>query len=154
MNPRLRRLQADLAQMTAVFADHPFIRILRTEGAPPERYVLEFRVTGLVPQGSEGFAPGRAHQAEILLSLDYPRRPPLCRMLTPIFHPNIDPQKICIGDHWSAGQSLAQLAVRIAEMIAYQSYNVKSPLNARAAAWAEQNSGQFPLEKADFSVGI
>ncbi len=28
---------------------------------------------------------------------------PPCRMLTPVFHPNVDPQKICIGDHWSAG---------------------------------------------------
>jgi ubiquitin-protein ligase len=154
MNPRLRRLQADLAQMTAAFADHPFIRVLEAEGMPPERYVLEFRVTGLVPQGSEGWASVRGHRAEIILALDYPRRPPLCRMLSPVFHPNIDPQKICIGDHWSAGQSLPQLAVRIAEMIAYQSYNVKSPLNARAAAWAEQNSEQLPLEKADFSVGI
>ena len=114
--------------------------------------MLEFRVTGMLPQGKEEGTP--VHQAEILLTLDYPRRPPLCRMLTPAFHPNIDPQKICIGDHWSAGQSLPQLAVRIAEMIAYQSYNVKSPLNARAAAWAERNSAQLPLEKADFGVGL
>jgi ubiquitin-protein ligase len=154
MNPRLRRLQADSAQMSATFATHPFIRILRMEGTPPEKYVLEFRVAGLVPQGEDGGMPGQVHQAEILLSLDYPRRPPLCRMLTPVFHPNIDPQKICIGDHWSAGQSLPQLAVRIAEMIAYQSYNVKSPLNARAAAWAEQNAEQLPLQKADFGVGV
>jgi ubiquitin-protein ligase len=154
MNPRLRRLEADQARMTACFANHPFIRILQTEGTPPEKYVLEFRVMGLVPQGEDSGIPGRAHQAEILLTLDYPRRPPLCRMLTPVFHPNIDPQKICIGDHWSAGQNLPQLAVRIAEMIAYQSYNVKSPLNARAAAWAEQHPEQLPLEKADFGVGL
>jgi hypothetical protein len=46
-------------------------------------------------------------------------------LITPVFHSNIDPQKICIGDHWSAGQSLAQLIARIGEMICYQSYNVK-----------------------------
>ena len=75
-------------------------------------------------------------------------------MLSPVFHPNIDPQKICIGDHWSAGQSLAQMVVHIAEMISYQSYNVKSPLNAQAAAWAEQNLDKIPLYKADLSGGI
>ena len=72
-------------------------------------------------------------------------------MLTPVFHPNIDPQKICIGDHWSAGQSLPMLITRIAEMISYQSYNVKSPLNARAAAWAEQNPDNLPLDRRDFT---
>ena len=70
-------------------------------------------------------------------------------MLTPIFHPNIDPQKICIGDHWSAGQSLMQLIVRIAEMLCYQSYNLKSPLNAQAAAWAEQHLESLPFQKED-----
>ena len=57
------------------------------------------------------------HQAEVFLPLDYPRRPPFCRMITPVFHPNIDPQKICLGDHWSAGQSLAQLAVLSSETV-------------------------------------
>ena len=60
---------------------------------------------------------GQTHRAEVFLPLDYPRQPPFCRMLTPVFHPNIDPAKICIGDHWSAGQSLAQLVCRIGEML-------------------------------------
>ena len=116
--------------------------------------MLEFLVAGLAPQGEDGRIRSEKHQAELFLTLDYPRRPPLCRMLTPVFHPNIDPQKICIGDHWSAGQTLPQLAVRIAEMISFQSYNVKSPLNARAAAWAEQNAHVLPLEKKDLGVGL
>jgi len=39
-------------------------------------------------------------------------------------------------------------------MICYQSYNVKSPLNAKAAAWAELNTHQLPLEQTDLSVGL
>jgi len=154
MNPRIRRLNADHAQMTAVFANHPFIRIVETEGTPTEKYTLEFNVLGLVASGDDSWTEGRTHGAEVFLSLDYPRRPPLCRMTTPVFHPNIDPQKICIGDHWNAGQTLPQLIVRIAEMIAFQSYNVKSPLNAKAAAWAEENMDRLPLEKQDLSVGL
>jgi len=98
--------------------------------------------------------PMQLHQAEAFLPIDYPRRPPFCRMTTPVFHPNIDPQKICIGDHWSAGQSLAQMVVHIAAMICYQSYNLKSPLNAKAAAWAEQNMTSLPLQQVDLSVGL
>ena len=152
MTPRLRRLTADGERMRDAFARHPFISIANTEGTPPEKYHLEFRVTGLVSNDSGTISRADRHTAEIYLPLDYPRRPPLCRMMSPVFHPNIDPQKICIGDHWSAGQTLQMLAVRIAEMISFQSYNVKSPLNAKAAAWAEEHVRELPLDDADFSV--
>lgn len=153
MNPRLRRLKADYEQVSRAFAGHPRIKIVQTEGSPPEKYLVEFRVKGLVAEGEDLFHEGRSHRAEVFLAMDYPRRAPFCRMITPVFHPNIDPQKICIGDHWSAGQRLADLIVRVAEMICYQSYNVKSPLNARAAAWAEQNILSLPLENVDLTAG-
>ena len=152
MNPRIRRLQSDHDQVTRAFSQHPRIAIVSSEGSPPEKYTVEFRVAGLTPHGEDGFLRAETHRAEVFLSLDYPRRPPFCRMITPVFHPNIDPQKICIGDHWSAGQSLAQLIVRIAEMITFQSYNTKSPLNAHAAAWAEAHVSSLPLEQGDLDA--
>src|SRR5687767_1679558 len=154
MQARLRRLRADYERVSAAFAEHPFIRIIGAEGDPPEKYTFELRVRGLKVIDDETLIPSAIHRAEVFLPLDYPRRPPFARMVTPVFHPNIDPQKICIGDHWSAGQSLAQLIVRIGEMLCFQSYNLKSPLNAKAAAWAEQNLAMLPLEKADLSVGL
>jgi len=154
MSARLRRLTADQEKVQTAFGQHPFIHLIRQEGNPPDRYAFALYVAGLVPSGENGFAPGAEHHAEIFLPLDYPRRPPFCRMLTPVYHPNIDPQKICIGDHWSAGQSLPQLVVRIAEMICYQSYNLKSPLNAAAAAWAEQNLSSLPLQTGDLWAGV
>jgi ubiquitin-protein ligase len=154
MNARLRRLNADYELAQRAFTNHPYISLAQTEGTPPEKYTFAIRVEGLAPTGEDGFTPCAIHQAEIFLPMDYPRRPPFCRMTTPVFHPNIDPQKICIGDHWSAGQSLVQMVLRIAEMICYQSYNLKSPLNAKAAAWAEQNVSALPLQKADLSAGL
>lgn len=154
MNARLRRLNADYEMVQRVFAENPYIRLVKTEGTPPEKYTFALQVEGLSPSGDESFVACPIHQTEIFLPVDYPRRPPFCRMTTPVFHPNIDPQKICIGDHWSAGQSLAQMVVHIAQMICYQSYNLKSPLNARAAAWAEQNLAKLPLQQADLSAGL
>ena len=154
MTPRLRRLQSDADLVARLFAQNPNIRLLRTQGTPPDRYVFEVNVLGLVPDGEADVKHGAVHQVEIYLPADYPRRPPFCRMLTPVYHPNIDPQKICIGDHWSAGQSLPQMVVRIAEMICFQSYNLKSPLNAAAAAWAETNVGALPLDRTDLSAGL
>lgn len=154
MSPRIRRLNADYQRILAVFQNHPFVTLIKTEGKPPEKYTFEFKVEGLIPQGDDGFTHANAHSAEVFLPVDYPRRPPFCRMITPVFHPNIDPQKICIGDHWSAGESLAHLIVRIGEMLCYQSYNVKSPLNGKAAAWAEQNISQLPIVEDDLTVGL
>jgi ubiquitin-protein ligase len=151
---RLRRLTADYQRVAERFAEHPYIRLINVEGNPPDRYAFEFHLSSMVPGAGDEIGVGSVHRAEVFLPLDYPRRPPFCRMTSPVFHPNIDPQKICIGDHWSAGQSLAHLIVRIAEMLCYQSYNVKSPLNAKAAAWAELNVARLPLQKVDLSTGL
>jgi ubiquitin-protein ligase len=154
MNPRIRRLIADHQRVLAAFANHPRIRVISTEGNPPEKYTVRFQIPSLVPVGEDNCGRGEEHAAEIFLGIDYPRRPPFARMITPVFHPNIDPQKICIGDHWNAGQSLAELIVRIGEMLCFQSYNVKSPLNAKAAMWVEQNEPQLPLERVDLTAGM
>lgn len=155
MQARLRRLKADYERVSAVFAEHSFIRIVAIDGDPPEKYTFEFRVNGLATgEDEERPIHKGTHRAEVFLPLDYPRRPPFARMITPVFHPNIDPQKICIGDHWSAGQSLETVVIQIAEMICFQSYNVKSPLNARAAAWAELNTTRLPLQRGDVSAGV
>ncbi len=154
MHPRLRRLAADAQQVTDTFADHPFIEIVQTEGTPPEKYNVLYKVRSMVLDATDSPMLHIGYTAEIFLSLDYPRRPPFCRMLTPVFHPNIDEQKICIGDHWSAGQRLVDLIVRIGEMLCYQSYNTQSPLNAKAAAWAIEHGHEFPLQHDDLVHNI
>lgn len=154
MTPRLRRLRADEEQVVTRFEGHSHVRVVETWGRPPDRYLFEFRVPGLVPVDRDGATTsGDTHRAEVFLGADYPRRPPFCRMVTPVFHPNIDPQKICIGDHWSAGESLVDLVSRIAEMICFQSYNVKSPLNAEAAVWVIEHELELPLLRADLAPG-
>jgi ubiquitin-protein ligase len=153
MSIRLRRLMADHDKIQQAFTEHPQVRLLEAEGSPPERYRFELTVQGLVETDGK-LERVDAHRVEVFLPLDYPRSPPFCRMLSPVYHPNIDPQKICIGDHWSAGQSLTWLVARIGEMICFQSYNTKSPLNARAAAWAEQHIDELPLDRADLFAGL
>lgn len=82
---------------------------------------------------------------EVSLWLGYPRRVPLCRLLTPIFHPNIDDSMVCTGDFWTAWEGLADLIIRIGRMIAYQEYNSKSPPNGLAAKGATQNAHRLPV---------
>jgi len=146
---RMRRLQADAAQIQKVFARFPLIRVVPAQGELPERYTIEYRVRGLVrgPNGSPVFKDH--HFAEIQLTSEYPRQSPKCRMLTPVFHPNIEPATICVGDHWTAGERLVDLVIRIAEMIGFQAYNIKSPLDGEAAMWADQNRQHLPTDHRD-----
>ncbi len=142
---RLRRLQADYEKMRDYVNRHPRLQLIQAEGTPPERYQLEYRIRSL-RQSDEDLAMVKSHMVEITLPLSYPRMPPQCRMLTPIFHPNIAPHAICIGDHWSPGEPLWSIVARIGEMIAYQSYNTKSPLNGEAARWVDQHLEELPLD--------
>ena len=148
---RLRRLQADYERVTALINRHPRLQLLRADGSPPERYQLEYRVKSLRQKDGE-LSEVASHVVEVFLPRDYPRTPPLCRMLTPVFHPNIAPHAVCIGDHWSAGESLSSLVTRIGEMLAYQSYNTKSPLNGEAAKWVDQNVARLPLDAVNMHL--
>lgn len=142
---RLKRLQADYEKMRDYVNRHPRLQLIQAEGTPPERYQLEYRIQSL-RQTDDDLAMVKSHMVEISLPLSYPRMPPQCRMLTPIFHPNIAPHAICIGDHWSPGEPLWSIVARIGEMIAYQSYNTKSPLNGEAARWVDQHLDELPLD--------
>ncbi|TWT87161.1 Ubiquitin-conjugating enzyme [Pseudobythopirellula maris] len=148
---RLRRLTADHAQIQEYTRRHARVRLIQAAGDPPERYQLEYRVRSLRMNGGE-LGEADTHLVEIHLPLNYPRTPPQCRMLSPVFHPNIAPHAICVGDHWSAGESLQSLVMRIGEMLAYQSYNTKSPLNGEAARWVDQNKHRLPLDPVSMLV--
>jgi ubiquitin-protein ligase len=142
---RIRRLQADYEKVKEYTRRHPRLELIQAEGTPPERYQIRYQMLGLRQKDDE-LVEVDSHLVEISLPRDYPRTPPQCRMLTPIFHPNIAPHAICIGDHWSAGEPLSSLIARIGEMITYQSYNTKSPLNGEAAKWTDKNLDLLPLE--------
>ena len=145
---RLRRLTADYEKLQDFVRRHPRLKLVCASGEPPEQYQLEYRIRSLRQTG-DGLEFVGSHTVEITLPRDYPRMPPQCRMLTPVFHPNIAPHAICVGDHWSAGEPIGSIVARIGEMLAYQSYNTKSPLNGEAARWVEQNLEQLPLDKVN-----
>jgi predicted Zn finger-like uncharacterized protein len=145
--PRIRRLKADAEQMAQAFEGFPVIKVRKMQGTPPELYEVEYFVKSLerIP-GRKEPVERDYHLVEIQLISDYPRMGPKCKMLTPIFHPNIEPATICVGDHWTAGERLVDLVVRIGEMIAFQAYNIKSPLDAEAAMWADLHARELPTD--------
>jgi ubiquitin-protein ligase len=141
-------LTADAASLRTEFAGHPFVTVTPIGFEPAEAYSVTYRVRGIALDANGQPAYADLHTATIRLPAGYPREKPVATMQTPIFHPNFGPRigdEICIGDYWSPTQSLVDIVVTIGELIQYQRYNVRSPLNAVAARWTAQNESLFPV---------
>ena len=149
MNARMRRLAADWEQIQNEFKGHKNIVITPDGTDPPEKYHVTYFLNGiyLLPDGKIQTL-GR-HEVEIILHADYPRYKPICKILTPIWHPNFRDGQICIGDIWGAGESLSDIIINIGDMIQYKSWNSSSPLSADAAQWAIENKHLFPVGTID-----
>ncbi len=152
-NVRLRRLKADHEALRRLANLHPRIEIEGVFGNPPERYRLLLKVRSLREHG-EALETATEHRLEVTMPKGYPRDAPLFRMLTPVFHPNIAPHAVCVGDNWTAGEALDHLIQRVGELLAYQSYNVKSPLNGRAAQWVDEHRDQLPIDPQEFFIDL
>lgn len=152
MTARMRRLASDYEQVKKDFAGHKNIIVTPIGDEPPEKYHVTYFVNGiyLLPDGRIETL-GR-HEIEITLHADYPRYKPICKILTPIWHPNFRDGQICIGDIWGAGESLSDIIINIGDMIQYKSWNSYSPLSADAAQWAMENKHLFPVGNIDLYV--
>jgi len=150
---RLRRLKADHEALRRLAHLHPRIEIEGVFGNPPERYRLVLKVKSLRERG-ETIEPADVHRLEVTMPRGYPRDAPLFRMLTPVFHPNIAPHAVCIGDDWTAGEPLDLLVQRVGEILGYQSYNTKSPLNGRAAQWVDEHRAELPIDREEFFLDL
>lgn len=152
MTARMRRLASDWEQVRKDFTGHQNIVVTPIGEEPPEKYHVTYFVNGiyLLPDGRiETLA---RHEVEITLHADYPRYKPICKILTPIWHPNFRDGQICIGDIWGAGESLSDIIINIGDMIQYKSWNSYSPLSADAAQWAMENKHLFPVGNVELYV--
>lgn len=149
----MRRLISDWEQVKEDFDGHKNIVVEPVGSEPPERYNVTYFVNGiyLMPDGRINTLG--QHQVEITLHSEYPRYKPICKISTPIWHPNFKDGQICIGDIWGAGESLSDIIVNIGDMIQYRSWNSLSPLSAEAAKWAILNKYLFPVGKIDLWRG-
>jgi ubiquitin-protein ligase len=152
MDARLRRIASDYEQVKKDFTGHENIIVTPIGTEPPEKYHITYFVNGIYLLDDGRIETLGRHEVEITLHADYPRYKPICKILTPIWHPNFRDGQICIGDIWGAGESLSDIIVNIGDMIQYKSWNSYSPLSADAAAWAMENKHLFPVGNVDLYV--
>lgn len=144
MNPRMRRLAADHDSLMRAFAGHPAIAVTPVGPLPPERYRVVLNVPGLRLDPQNHVVRVHQHVVDLYLPAAYPREKPYAATAAPVFHPNFGAH-ICLADFWSPSQSLVDVIVQIGDMLQYRLYNIRSPLNAVAAAWVTENRHQLPV---------
>ena len=152
MDARLRRIASDYEQIKKDFTGHKNIIVTPIGPEPPEKYHVTYFVNGIYLLEDGRIETLGRHEVEITLHADYPRYKPICRILTPIWHPNFRDGQICIGDIWGAGESLSDIIINIGDMIQYKSWNSYSPLSADAAKWAMENKHLFPVGNVDLYI--
>lgn len=152
MDARLRRIASDYEQIKKEFAEHKNIVVTPIGDEPPQKYHVTYYVNGIYLQPDGRIEMLGRHDIEIELHSEYPRYKPICKILTPIWHPNFRDGQICIGDIWGAGESLTDIIINIGDMIQYKSWNSYSPLSADAAAWAMDNKHLFPVGNVDLYI--
>ena len=145
---RAERLLIEYDRIFKCFRTHPYISVKEVFGAPPEKYHFLYRVDGLAHTG-KSIESINEHIIEITLPADYPSTGPVCKALTPIFHPNISADLIDIKQLLSPRIFLADLVVRIGELIVYQRYSIDDPLNVGASQWAARNKSILPLSSVN-----
>ena len=150
VSPRQRRVLADWEAIRAEYSGHPAITVEPVGPAPPEEYVVTYRVSGLRREGDRPIL-AEEHEVRIQLPLDYPRQAPYCTPITPVFHPNIA-EHVCIGDYWAAGERLVDVIAKVGEMLQYRLFNVNNPLDTVAAEYARENPELFPVGNVELGA--
>lgn len=140
-----QQLQADFARVKKLLNDYPSIKLVATEGDPPEQYDIEYRIKGYKANPDGTILPANRHLVRITLPFGYPHFPPTAKPLSSIFHPDIDPDAIRIADFWNKSTSLPQLIIHIGEMICGTFYS-SDPFNQRAFDWYEERKSWMPFD--------
>lgn len=146
---RTRRLMWEAQMIEQTLQSFPLIRLKSTQGQPPEFYQFEYRVKGLLRGDQQELLVSESHIVEIQLPDNFPDAAPICRMTTPIFHPNMNRAQIGATDLWTRDERLIDLVVQIGRMIGFQSYALRTPLDPEAAMWAEANATHLPVDNRE-----
>lgn len=148
-NIRETRLRNDFQKISELVDRSDLIRIVATEGTPPDRYRIKFLCTGVEDVVNDRPVLRNEHEVAIYLHAEYPLKQPQLKWLTPIFHPNIHVTgAVCIGAWWPA-KTLDELLLTLGEMVQYKNYEPGDPMNSKAAAWALRNKRLFPIDSRE-----
>jgi hypothetical protein len=147
-------LERQLIEGRALGAKSDILRLMLVPGVLPQKYIAEFRCTGVVRNRDGRLGGGGLFLVGIFFPHDYLRRAATPEVLTwlgpaDVFHPNVfgPGGAICIG-RLEPGTSLVDILYQVYEIIVYRKFNPREYdcLNKAACAWARNNQSRFPTD--------
>jgi hypothetical protein len=158
-------LDRQLEEGRALAAESDLFDLVPVDGPARQRYLLDFRCTGLVRRGSGEIAPADRFVVGVWFPDHYLRVADPYRVLTwlePLetWHPNIRAPFVCAG-RIVPGTPLVDLVYRCFEIATFSSVTMREDdaLNQEACAWARRNLQRFPVDTrplkrrtADFAI--
>ncbi|MEY3868369.1 MAG: hypothetical protein RLZZ338_2260 [Cyanobacteriota bacterium] len=157
---REKRLQSEFKGLSELVENSGgTLAIISRSGNPPYQYVIEYRCRGIERLQGDKPVFRNTHQVEIALGNNYPKEMPSAKFLTPIFHPNVWPNRnICLDGKsaWTMAETLRELVLRISKFIQYDKdiTYLNSPANGEAKSWAAKNMHRFPVDTQTFKSQI
>ncbi len=139
-------VSADLKSLQQSLTRYPDIQVIISDDFASNYFEVEYSLKGFIILPDKSIVQDKSHRIAVTLPFGYPHFAPTIRPLTPIFHPDIDPDAIRIADFWEDNKSLEQLMVYIGKMICAEIYNVESPFNLDAAEWFLENIHILPID--------
>ena len=155
MNPRQKRLENEYREIRSTFDADQLVEMIAIGPVPAEKYRIVYKVPSLRLNGKGQPIKVEATVVEIELPQGYPKIPPVARTIAGdvVFHPNFNATKICLADHWAPSTQLVDLIKEIGEMLQWQKFNIRSPLNAQAAQWSQEHKSEIPLSTNKIGAG-
>jgi hypothetical protein len=135
-------------------AESDLLRLIPVGSEPYDRFVAEYRCTGLVRQANGEISEANRFAVGVWFPGDYIRRADPFQVLTWLFprhawHPNIGDKApvICVG-RIAPGTPLIDILYQVFEIITFNKVTMREDdaLNLAACAWARQNTHRFPID--------
>lgn len=84
---RLRRLQSDADRLSELVRRYPRLQLIQTEGTPPEKYQLEYRVKGLRQRPPLPSSVAHGRDMPLVLGIGRASQARKCRRPAPLCGP-------------------------------------------------------------------
>lgn len=155
MNPRrLTRLKNDYEDIKKTFAKDKNVEIVAIGSAPAEKYRIVYKVPALHRDQDGNPVEVRNTVVDVELPMEYPKIAPVAKTVggDVVFHPNFNESKICLMDNWHPAAQICDLIREIGDMLQWKKYNIRSPLNAVAAEWSQNNREDLPVGQIELGV--
>jgi uncharacterized Zn-finger protein len=154
------RREADIERVRALAASSAGRVGIVTVPAPGlPRFVLDLDYATV---GSMRYPAERQPRSRIAIELAarHPFEPPVAKVLTPVFHPNVFASGvICQGARWLPSDGMDLFVKRIVRLLAFDPLlvNTQSAANGAAAQWYAAQSrlhpSAFPTDRAALALG-